>query len=88
MAKRIEYLGERTGDNMQITPEQLLDMIRRDVANGEHEGTVKGLFAVVVSEAEDGTLHLDNYRCGLPKFVEVAVISRTWQRVTGTVTQD
>jgi hypothetical protein len=76
---RVTYLGEVTGDNMQVTPDQLLDMIRADLDGGEHP--IKGLFAVVVREAPDGTLHLDNYRCQLPKFVEVAVITRTFFRI-------
>lgn len=89
--KRPIYIGEVTGDNLMVSPEQLLDMIRRDIDDLDSQpdaAPVKGLFAVVVREAEDGTLHLENYRCGLPKFVEIAVIHRTCQRVMGNVIQD
>ncbi len=88
MTKRLHYIGEYTGDNMQVTPIQLLDMLRDDIADRTNTNPVMGVFAVVVREESDGTLQLDNFRCGLPKFVEVAVISRTWQRITGTVTSD
>ncbi|HXG71982.1 MAG TPA: hypothetical protein VNJ04_15340 [Gemmatimonadaceae bacterium] len=86
--KHVVYIGEHTGDNMQVTPDQLLAMIREDLDDATLTVPVRGVFAVVVREAEDGTLLLDNYRCGLPKFVELAVLSRTWQRLTGTVTRD
>ena len=86
--KRPVYIGEFSGDNVNVTPTQLLEMIQEECDREDSATKVQGLFAVVVREAEDGTLHLENFRCGLPKFVEVAVVSRTWQRIVGTVTQD
>ena len=89
--KRVVYLGEVTGDNLQISIPQLLEMIERHYkelesrydgfANG-HPRPV-GMFAVVIAEKEDGGLELENFRCGLPKFVEVAVITRTFLRTVG-----
>ena len=80
--KRVSYLGEATGDNMQVTPEQLLDMIRNDLPEyNASDRPVKGLFAIVVREDEDGDLFLTYYRCQLPKFVEVAVLTRTFGKV-------
>lgn len=84
---RVDYIGERTGDNMQVTPLQLLDMIREEIERGDDpvEGPIKGMLAIIVREDEQGTLHMDRFRCQLPKFVEIAVISRTWQRTIGAI---
>jgi hypothetical protein len=84
--KKIAYIGEHTGDNMQVAPTQLLEMIA-DSLDDTADGPVKGMLAVVVREDENGTLHLDAFRCGLPKFVEIAVLTRQWHRVCG-VTMD
>lgn len=90
MTRRPIYMGEITGNNLQVSPVQLIDMIQRDIESGSiNEGLpIKGMFVVLVSEDEDGVLHLDNYRCGLPKFVEIAVMHRTFQRVSGSAIQD
>ena len=76
MTSRISYLGEVTGDNMQVAPGQLLDMVRKDIA----EDSVKGLFIIAVRE-DDTDLLLEYYRCQLPKFVEVAVLARTFWKI-------
>ncbi len=80
MAARVTYLGEVTGDNMAVTPAQLLDLLRADLETNPQKGgvarPVMGLYAIIVREDADGGLQLDHYRSQLPKFVELAVVSR------------
>ena len=85
--KKVAYLGEHTGDNMLITPDQLLGMVRDDIV-APNPNPVRGLLVTVVREDAGGTLHLDNFRCGLPKFVEVAVTVRTMLRTLGVQIAD
>lgn len=85
MTKRIRYIGLETGDNMALTPEHVLDIIRSDLPDlNESETPVKGLLAMLILEDQDGTLHLRTYRAQLPRIVEVAVIARQcWLTMRG-----
>ena len=80
--KRVAYIGETTGDNLQVAPNQLLDMIGDSIAN-DPGPPVLGILTIVVREKPDGTLDLTTFRCGLPKFVEVAVVTRNYLRTLG-----
>ena len=79
----VTYLGEVTGDNMQVTPEQLLAMVARDLA----ERPAKGLLIQVVRDPPPGgapggpLVEIDHYRARVPYFVEVTVHARQLARL-------
>lgn len=80
--KPVTYLGEVTGDNMQVTPEQLLEMVARDLA----ERPAKGLLIQVVRDGPGGDgplVEIDHYRARVPYFVEVTVHARQMARLVG-----
>lgn len=71
---RVAYIGDMTGDNMQVTPEQLLEMAHDAITRRP----VKGLIITFVRETPDGGLDIDNFRCQLPRFVEMVVVARNF----------
>ena len=73
MPKEPVYLGEVTGDNMQVSPDQLLDMVKRDLVDRPATGI---LIQVIRQEPGKSQVSIDHYRARVPFHTEVTVTAR------------
>lgn len=73
--EKVVSLAEHRDDQLNLTPVQLLEMIRRDLKTAGRPYT--GIFvALVTDEDESGRREVTRYRAGLPREREVFVLHR------------
>jgi hypothetical protein len=69
----IKYLGEQKDDNTLVPPSRLMEMVQEEI----DRAPVKGLHVIIIREDDDG-LHTETFRCGLDRYIEEAIIARTY----------